>query len=236
MGVHMNIIIDSREKGRRDRASTYYSTKGHNTTIDTLTVGDYLFNDQVVFEYKEISDFMGSILNESLFNEATNQALEYPFHYVVVVGDVRQYLKESWFYVNTKWRNDYGSYLSTSLGRYYGALRRLRSFTCPIECHSEENAFQEMLLQSIKCCDGRSKYYSNVTRPVKSQDPVDILLCSCRGVSIKKAEGIRKHHTINTIYDLMNLTINDFKEVDLIGEKTANNIYKFIHLGENDER
>ena len=232
--MRMNIIIDSREKGRRERASTYYTNKGHKANVETLDVGDYLFDDQVVFEYKIISDFMSSVLNESLFNEAANQSLQYPYHYVMVVGDVRQYLKESWFYVNTKWRNNFPKYFATNLGKYYGALRRLRTFTTPIECNSEENAFQEMLLQSIKCCDGKSKFYSKVTRMVPSQDAVDVLLCSAKNISSKKATAIREHHTINSLYDLMNLTVNDFKEVEGIGEVTSNNVYNFLHKGEDE--
>ena len=220
----MEILIDSREKARKIRAADFFAGKGHSSTIKSLDVGDYVFSNQVVFEYKEIGDFMSSVVNESVFNEAANQSLEYPFHYVVVVGDVRNYLNDNWYYVSNKWGNDYGKYLSSNLGRYYGALRRLRTFTTPIECHSEENAFQEMLLQSVKCLDGKSKFYSNVTRPVPSQDPTDILLCSAKGVSSKKASAIRKHHTITNIYDLMKLTVNDFKAVDSIGEKTANNI------------
>ena len=61
--MRMNIIIDSREKGRRERASTYYTNKGHKANVETLDVGDYLFDDQVVFEYKIMSDFMSSVLN-----------------------------------------------------------------------------------------------------------------------------------------------------------------------------
>ena len=231
----MNILIDSREKGRKLRANLYYSDKGHDAHIQQLDVGDYLFDDQVVFEYKEISDFMSSITNESLFNEAANQSLEYPFHYVMVVGDVRHFLEDNWFYVNNRWRNNYGKYLNANLGRYYGALRRLRTFTTPIECHSEENAFQEMLLQSSKCLDGKSKFYSNVTRQVESQDPVDVLLTSAKGISIKKAEAIRKTHSLSNVYDLMNLTVNDLKECDGIGDKTASNVYEFIHKGEENE-
>ena len=227
----MIVLIDSREKGRRERASTYYNNKGHETSIQTLDVGDYLFNDTVVFEYKQISDFMSSILNESLFNEAANQSLKYPFHYVMVVGDVRQYLKESWFYVNNKWRNNYPKYLATSLSRYYGALRRLRTFTCPIICNNEENAFQEMLLQSIKCLDGKSKHYSNITRQVESQDAVDVLLTSVKNISTKKAISIREHYTINNIYDLLDLTAENFTEVEGIGKVTSNNLYNFLHKG-----
>ena len=231
----MNILIDSREKQRKIRAADHYAAKGHSSTIKSLDVGDYVFSDRVVFEYKEIGDFLSSVLNESLFNEAMNQAQVYPYHYVVVVGNLKQHLDSNWHYVNTKWRNRYDRYLHTNFSRYYGALRRLRTFTTPIVVEREVQALDEMLLQAIKCLDGKSKFYSNVTRPVPSQDPTDILLCSAKGVSSKKASAIRKHHTITNLYDLMKLTVNDFKEVDSIGEKTANNIYNFIHFGEEGD-
>ena len=227
----MNIIIDSREKDRKERAEIFYSGKGHTARVEMLEVGDYLFNDQVVFEYKEIGDFMSSITNESLFNEAANQSLKYPFHYVVIVGDMKGFVKDNWVYARQKWNDDYGKYILVNYGRYYGALRRLRTFTTPIECSDEKQAFYEMLLQSIKCLDGKSKYYSNVSRQVESQDPVDVLLTSCKGISIKKAEAIRKTHTINNVYDLMNLTVNNLQEVEGIGEKTSNNVYEFLHKG-----
>ena len=231
----MNILIDSREKARKIRAADFFAGKGHSSTIKSLDVGDYVFSDRVVFEYKEIGDFMSSVINESVFNEAANQALEYDFHYVIIQGDLRGWLDDNWKYVNTKWHNRYDKYLHTNLGRYFGALRRLRTFTCPILVVKEEQAFDEMLLQAIKCLDGKSKFYSNVTRPVPSQDPVDVLLTSVKGISSKKAEAIRKHHTLNNVYDLMNLTINNFEEVEGIGSKTSTNIYEFIHKGAKDE-
>lgn len=231
----MKVCIDSREKGRKERANIFYSGKGHETSVEMLDVGDYLFDDRVVFEYKEIGDFMSSVLNESLFNEAANQSLRYPYHYVIVVGDVKDYVKSRWGFSKSKWHGDYPKYILRNYSRYYGALRRLRTFTCPIECFDEKQAFYEMLLQSIKCLDGKSKFYSNVTRQVESQDPVDTLLTSCKGISIKKAEAIRKHHTINTVYDLMNLTVDDFKAVDMMGEKSSNNVYEFIHKGEENQ-
>jgi ERCC4-type nuclease len=230
----MDILIDSREKERKIRAADFYAGKGHSSTIKSLDVGDYVFSDQVVFEYKEIGDFMSSILNESLFNEASNQALEYPFHYVIIVGEMKSFVKNNWAYNKSRWNGDYPKYIMSNYSRYYGALRRLRTFTTPIEVSDEKQALHEMLLQSIKCLDGKSKFYSNVTRPVPSQDAVDVLLCSAKNISSKKANAIREHHTINTIYDLMDLTVNDFKEVEGIGEITSNTIYQFLHKGEDE--
>ena len=228
----MNILVDSREKGRKSRAIAYYNNKGHYADVETLDVGDYVFSDQVVYEYKEIGDFMSSILNDSLFNEATNQSLVYKYHYVIIVGDVMNYLSDNWFRVRGRYGNDYHKYLVTNLRRYTGALRRLRTFTTPIECKSEENAFHEMLLQSIKCLDGKSKYYSNVVRRVPGQDPVDVLLTSQRNISTKKANRIKEQCNIGNVIDLMNLTVNDFMNVDGMGEKTSNGLYDFLHQGD----
>lgn len=230
----MIVTVDSREKDRKDRAIDFYTNKGHEANVEMLDVGDYLFDNSVVFEYKEISDFMSSIKNNSVFNEAANQSLEYRHHYVIIVGDVRQYLNSAWAYHRTRkaFNDRYDKYIAANLLMYYGAIRRLRVFTVPIEIIGEENAFQEMLLQAIKCLDGKSKFYSNVTRQVESQDPIDILLSSCRGVSSKKANAIRKHHSLNSVWDLMELTVNDLKEVEGIGDKVSTNIYQFIHMEE----
>ena len=40
----MNISIDSREKGRRFRAAKHYEDKGHDTSVKSLDVGDYVFD------------------------------------------------------------------------------------------------------------------------------------------------------------------------------------------------
>ena len=39
---------------------------------------------------------MSSVINESVFNEASNQALVYPFHYVIIVGEMKSFVKNNW--------------------------------------------------------------------------------------------------------------------------------------------
>lgn len=223
------MFIDSREKERKDRAKSFYIAQDHTVTVERLEVGDYVFDEQVVFEYKEISDFLSSIKNESLFNEAANQALKYEYHYVIIVGDVKQYLKSNWLFARRAYNDRYDKYLAHNLAKYYGALRRLRTFTTPIEVSNERQAFDEMLLQSEKCLDGNSKFYANVTRPVLSQNPCEFLLCGVKGVSRRKAENIMEYHQVDNLYDLLSLSVDDFKAVKGIGVVTATNIFEFIH-------
>lgn len=224
---NMKISIDFRERNRKQRALEYYTEEGHEVIIETLPVGDYVFDNQVVFEYKTMEDFFNSLRNESLFNECANQAREYKYHYIIVSGDVRNYCRNTWNWRRAKYNNNYNRYLVLSMGAYAGALRRLRTFTTPIIVKDEDEAFEEMLQQAKKCLDGLSDQYADITRPVPSNDPAMVLLTSVKGVSSKRAKKIIEYFNIKSINDLLN--VRTFLEVPGVGTKTAANIYNFLH-------
>lgn len=221
----MRIKIDGREKDRKNRALDYYSYKGHNVSIENLDVGDYLFNDEVIFEYKIISDYMSSINNNSLFNQAANQALQYPFHYVIIVGELKHYVTSNWKFARQR---DYPKYVHDNYSRYYGALRRLRSFTTPIEVETEEQAFNEMLEQAKKCLDDHTEDYIGISRKVKTNNPVLTFLTCIKGVSSRKGKVIIDEYKIKTLEDLLKLDIEKLIKIKGIGNKTANNIMMYI--------
>ena len=233
----MKIIVDTREHGphgltstRKSRAQEYYSTKGYDCEIQQLEFGDYLFNDQVVFEYKLIDDLMKSITNGRLFDECVNQTVTYPYSYLIVEGDLQDYILDSWesYIVRKQYMFDYNKFIKSTYSRYEGAIRRVQTICPVIYAPSESVAFQEMLLQAQKCCE--SRYYgSEVKNLVKSASAVDSVLCSVKGVSDKKAKLIKETLKIKSLNDLIGATIEDFNKVKSIGEITANNIYEFIH-------
>lgn len=236
----MKIIVDTREHGphgltstRKSRAYDYYQGKGYDCEIQQLEFGDYLFNNQVVFEYKLIDDLMKSITNGRLFDECVNQTVTYPYSYLIVEGDLQDYILDTWesYIVRKQYSYDYQKYIKSTYARYEGAIRRVQTICPVIYAASESVAFQEMLLQSQKCNDYKT-YGSMVKKEVKSESAVDAVLCSIKNISNKKAQMIKQTHTIQNLNDLMSLTIKDFKQVPGIGEKTAMNIYRFIHEGE----
>ena len=237
----MKIIVDTREHGphgltstRKSRAQEYYSTKGYDCEIRQLEFGDYLFNNQVVFEYKLIDDLMKSITNGRLFDECVNQTVTYPYSYLIVEGNLQDYILDSWesYIVRKQYTYDYQKYIKSTYARYEGAIRRVQTICPVIYAASESVAFQEMLLQAQKCCESKV-YGSEVKNLVKSASAVDSVLCSVKGVSDKKAKLIKETLKIKSLTDLMGATVEDFNKVRGIGEKTSLNIYEFIHKKED---
>lgn len=237
----MKIIIDTREHGprgltstRKSRAQEYYSAKGYDCEIRQLTYGDYLFNNQVVFEYKLIDDLMKSITNGRLFDECVNQTVTYPYSYLIVEGNLQDYILDSWesYIVRKQYMFDYNKFIKSTYSRYEGAIRRVQTICPVIYAASESVAFQEMLLQAQKCCE--SKHYGSEAKSLlKSASAVDSVLCSVKGVSSKKAKLIKETLHIKNLNDLINCSVKDFNKVKSIGEITANNIYSFIHKKED---
>lgn len=238
----LEIFIDSREHGprnkpdtRKERAIKYYTKKEHTALITQLEYGDYLFqknNKTVAYEYKTINDYMQSVYNGSLFEEATNQTETYDYSYVIIEGTIENYIQETWngrngWIIKKKWNYKFNKFYERNLITYYGSLRRLRKFTCPIFCNSEEHCFFEMLQQSVKCFD--NKVYGGVKRSVESQDNVSFYLSGCNGVSNGLIENINKTLVIDGLDDLMSLSVEDLMTVPLIGEVTAVKIYNWIH-------
>ena len=237
----MMIAVDTREHGphgltstRKSRAQEYYSSKGYDCEIRQLEFGDYLFNNQVVFEYKLIDDLMKSITNGRLFDECVNQTVTYPYSYLIVEGNLQDYILDSWesYIVRKQYLFDYNKFIKSTYARYEGAIRRVQTICPVIYAASESVAFQEMLLQAQKCCESKV-YGSEVKNLVKSASAVDSVLCSVKGVSDKKAKLIKETLKIKRLHDLINCSVKDFSSVRGIGEKTSLNIYEFIHKKED---
>ena len=54
--------MDHRENTPRlANAKQYYEDQGDTVQIKDLLIGDYIFNNQVVFEYKTLEDFIKSV-------------------------------------------------------------------------------------------------------------------------------------------------------------------------------
>lgn len=211
----MHIQIDTRENKKRiTNATKYYTNNNHTVENKQLLYGDYIFDDTVCFEYKTMKDFIASILNHKVFNQAINQSQHYPYHFVIVDGDIKK---------RTKAISDlyYRGNVRFSLNQYYGAIARLNTYTTVL--HSlggKQEAFKLMEKQAIKCLDD-TVLVKKFNKKKEDSPAFNFLVYCVHEVNINRAEKICNELGLKTHEDLMNLTYDDLVSIDGIGDKIA---------------
>ena len=215
----MLVQIDSREQDRIQSAKQYYEQQGLTVKVEELEVGDYLFDNKVCFEFKLINDFVSSIQSGRVFNQAISQSEEYPYHFVIIHGDLTTRSKAI---AITK------HYQPVSIFQYLSAIASLNRYTTVIETYSPylEESYYRMLVQAQKCLKNKpivKKF------PRKHKNACFNYLAYCvYGVSAKRASDICHYLDIHTLEDLLNITHQQLTSIDGIGEKLADRIITTI--------
>lgn len=216
----MLVQIDSREQNRIKSATEYYKQQGLDVEVCELEVGDYIFDGKVVFEMKLIPDFISSIQNGKIFNQAINQAESFDYHYVIIQGDEHTRSRSIGMSKN---------YIPVNITQYLGAIASLNRFTTVIESYNPiiQEAYYRMLITAKKALQDKpivKKF------PRKHKNPAFNYLCYCiYGINSKKAKIITDTYELKSLNDLLQLTTEDLQNIEGIGEKTAKNIIEAIH-------
>lgn len=237
----MNIKIDNREDKKRIKSCVKYFTgenykakknsyngKGNIATVGTMTVGDYIFDDKVCFEYKRADDFIGSVMSGRVFKQSRNMQ-QYPFSYVIIVGNVA---KE----INTrnerKYWNGRGKLKSFTVKQYLGAVARLSVDGKVLHVDNQQQGWILMESLASKCLEDAS--VKGIDKPsFKLTDPIAsflgcIYVNDTSRLAMNQAVLIREHLHLETLTDLMNVTYDDLIGIKGIGEVTATAVIKAL--------
>ena len=212
----MKIQIDFREKNRIKKAKEYYHN--HSIIVEDLPVGDFIFNEQVVFEYKTFQDFISSVIDKRVFNQAINQMNNFPHHYIIIQRG-RQKLKSLIDKFN------YSTPVHFTEAQYYGAIARLNTYTTVIPvAGGMQDCFKIMRAQAKKSMDNKPIVKINNN---KTDNPAINFLCtSVSKINTVRAEQITNELDLYSLNDLLQLNKEDLTNINGIGEKTATIILK----------
>ena len=213
--ITLNLMIDSREHKRIKSATKYYTDLGYTVTTSTLPTGDYVFNDKVAFEYKTWSDYLNSLLDGRLFNEAINQSDTYPYHFVIVNGNnytLLEALRE---------------HEQMTMKHIQGSIARLNTYTTVIQATGGlDSCFYMMHVQARKCLDNKGKVKSF---DAKTGNSAYNLLCYCfTGISDTRATNIVESLGLEYWGDVYSLSKERLLQVDGIGDTLADDIMRQI--------
>lgn len=214
----MLIKIDTREQDRIKSATEYYKKQGLEVTVEELEIGDYIFtdgNNEVVFEFKTIDDFITSIHDGRVYNETINQIENFNHHFLIIKGTESERAKALAISKH---------FQEVTYFQYLGCIASINRYTTVIESYSPfiNEAYYRMLIQAKKCLQNKpivKKF------PRKHKNNAFNWLCYCNyGISGKKATAIIKTLNLQTLDDLQKLTIDQLTSVPGIGETIAQKI------------
>jgi len=219
----MNVIIDTRETDRIRPAMFYFSIN-NNVSVQELETGDFLFEDgekQAVFEYKTMADFINSVTEGRVFNQAIDQQREFMNHFVIVEGteEDRKTVTDELYY---------STGLTFTKKQFYGAITRLNTFTTVIRVPNRKTAFEVMEQQAKKCFD--EKAIAKVFPKSEGNSAFRFLCYCCQGVGPVTAEKIVEELKLKNLEDVMNLTKTDLMKINRIGDVTASSILEQVRL------
>ena len=226
----MKLLIDNREdKKRINSATRFFESSTYKVSSQKLPIGDYVFDDKVVFEYKTPSDMINSIMDGRIFKQANNM-LQYPFSYVIVVGNVADEINRR---NEPKYYNKYNKMRSFTIKSYLGALARLYTYSNVIHVDNNQQAWilmkylVEKLLTDNKDVKAIDKPHFKLTDPIATFLGC-IYVNDTQRISSKQAILIREYLHLETLHDLLSIEYEDLVDIKGIGSKTAKAVMEAI--------
>lgn len=217
----MRVYIDTRETDRIKPAMFYFS-KNNSVSVVELESGDYIFVDdgkRVVFEYKTMEDFITSVNEGRVFNQAIDQQSQFLYHFVIIEGTDEEMQK----ICSDRY---YSTGVSFSKAQFYGAIARLNTFTTVLRVPNRKTAFELMEVQSKKCMDEKAVAKSF---PKSEGNAAFRYLCyCCNRIGSNTAEKIVDELSLNNLEDIIALKRDDLTSIYGIGDATADTILEQV--------
>jgi len=211
------ITIDSREQNntvRFNKCIEHFEDKGYKVECEQLPTGDYIFNDQVVMEFKTWSDFMSSITDGRLWNESQKQMENFDIHFIVIHGTNRDYKAAI-------------EYTGIEDKHILGAIARLNTYTKIIHgTKTLPETFELMRVTAEKCLDDKTLVRQFGT---KSVNPAfNALAYGVDDIKGERAKSIVNFLHLKTFKDVCRLTYDDLIKVPGIGDVLAKKILEAV--------
>ena len=218
----ITVWIDDREQSRVKPAYNFFNKlDDYKVYVMELPIGDYVFKGDngitVAFEYKTVEDYLGSLADNRVFNQALDQSNNFDYHFIIIVGTQTELSN----LISKKARYT-GRYIT--LKEYYGSFGSLLNVTSIIQVPNQNHAFQCMESTARHCID---------MKPVLKRFPksrgtpaLRLLANNINGIGYITAEKICDKWDLESVNDVLGLDFDDLVMVDGVGDKTASNILR----------
>jgi ERCC4-type nuclease len=228
-GITM-LVIDSREKSKLAKL-VMQKAKGLNIQHEQrwIEIGDYVYDD-VCFEAKSTTDFLGSVMSKRLWTQIDNMDRHYKTNVVIIHGSLDEAIMN--VIQNSPSKMPISSRNVMLNQKFLGAIGRLILDTDvkPVWVETEEEAALIITAVSKMKPITRDVIAPQVFKRLTTDDLRLDLLSSIKGVSIKKAKQLIKE--FGSIMEIGECSAFELQAIEGIGETLANRILSTLNSEE----
>lgn len=224
------LIIDSRENSKLSKL-VMQKAKALNIPTDTLflEIGDYIY-DNVCFEAKSITDFIGSVMSKRLWTQLDNMDRHFQTNIVIIYGDLEEGISN--IITNSQSNMPIGTRSMMLKNKFLGALGRITLDTDikPMWVLTEEEAALIITAVSKMKPITRETIQPQIFKRVTTDDLRIDVLTTIKGVSSKKAKKILKQY--GSIMEIGECSEFELQSIEGIGETLAKRILSTLNSEE----
>ena len=224
------LIIDSRENSK---LSELVMQKAKALKIPNekkwIEIGDYVYDD-VCFEAKSATDFLGSVMSKRLWTQLDNMDRHYKTNIVIIHGDMQEAIIG--IIEHSPSKIPLGSRSIMLNNKFLGAIGRItldtdiKPFWVPTE---EEAALVITAICKMKPIE-RDTIAPQIFKRLSTDDLRLDLLSSIKGVSIKKAKELITIY--GSIMEIGECSAYELQAIEGIGETLAKRIITTLNSEE----
>jgi ERCC4-related helicase len=205
------IVVDSREKS--NRIIKQLMDKGVDIELKQLTYGDYILSEHIGVEFKTKKDFVDSLLDGRMFEQASALARNFTKPLFIVQGE-----------------EDLFSIRNVNSNAILGALASIAtSFRIPVifTKNTEETAdlFYSILKKQTKQ-ETRFEVNQHAHKPKDGKDLQEYIIGSLPNIGPTVAKALLHH--FETIQKILNASIEELSQVDMMGAVKAKGIFDVV--------
>ncbi len=207
----LKIYVDYREKG--NKVLKVLSNKGVLINLDTLNAGDFLLSDRTVVEFKLVEDFVSSIIDKRLFEQATKLKRLYENKIIIIQGDRGLY-----------------SVRRIHPNAIMGALASLLiNFNISV-IHSkdaEETAGLLIALAKREQEGNAKKFVMHSSKPLTIKQQQEFVVSSFPGIGSTLNLPLLKH--FGCLKEIVSADEKELMKVDLVGKIKAKRLFELFN-------
>ncbi len=207
----LKIYVDYREKG--SKVLKELSNKGVLINLDTLNVGDFLLSDRTVVEFKLVEDFVSSIIDKRLFEQATKLKRLYENKIIIIQGDKDLYA------VRRIHPNAIRGALASLLLNF--------GISVIYSKDAEETAELLIALAKREQNDNSRKFIMHSSKPLTIKQQQEFVVSSFPGIGSTLNLPLLKY--FNSLKEIVNADEKELMKIDLVGKIKAKRLFELFN-------